>query len=125
MDKKFIIYRSSSTALYDWERNERAPGPASDMLDVWGYADTKRDAASLAAAANRATRPLSARETRAIRANARGEHVYCGDRASALQIARAACSRGDEWSEEVCDVAARIARQAWEASRPRGEEVSS
>ncbi len=73
MDKKFIIYRSSSTALYDWERNERAPGPASDMLDVWGYADTKRDAASLAAAANRATRPLSARETRAIRANARGE----------------------------------------------------
>lgn len=67
-DKKFIIYRSSSTALYDFERNERAPAPAlADMLDVWGYAPTKREAASLAAAANRAVRPLSARETRAAR----------------------------------------------------------
>ena len=63
------------------------------------------------------TRALTNEEKDSIRANATGEHVYCGDYASALQIARDACDRSDEWSADADDLAAEIARKAWAASR--------
>lgn len=50
----------------------------------------------------------------AIRANAAGEDVWCGDDASALQIARDACDRSAEWSESARDVATQLARSTWD-----------
>lgn len=60
-------------------------------------------------------RALTDEERAAIRENARGEYVYCGDDASALTIARGACDRDEEWSEDARREAIEIARAAWVA----------
>jgi hypothetical protein len=61
-------------------------------------------------------RALTDDERAAIRANARGEYVFCGDDDSAEQIARGACDDTD-WSDDARVEAIQIARAAWDASR--------
>lgn len=59
------------------------------------------------------SRDLSDAERSAIRANARGENVFCGTEADAETIARGACDRDAEWSEDAANEAVRIAQTAW------------
>ena len=63
------------------------------------------------------TRDLSESEREAVRANASGEHVFCGDDAGAKTIASSALDAWDDLSDAAQEEAIRIARTAWEASR--------
>ena len=62
-------------------------------------------------------RELTDAERVRIRVNASGEDVYCGDDASALQIARGACDHSAEWSDNAESEAAEIARVAWATTK--------
>ncbi len=87
------------------------PGTCKPVLDDGEYVDA-RDG----------TRALTDEERAAIKANARGEDVWCDGSREALEVAQGACDKTEEWNEAAREEAAQLAENAWSASRLDAEQ---